>query len=96
MELLHSHITESLGLPPRQPTPILPIQLGDEAAVQEAGAFLLSRGIHVGVIRPPTVPANTCRYVGMAGTVWGGSRLLLGGTTTCLLNCGVLVDRLSL
>jgi hypothetical protein len=46
---------------PGHPTPILPVVLGDELAALEGAARLLERGLLVPAIRPPTVPAGTCR-----------------------------------
>jgi 8-amino-7-oxononanoate synthase len=43
------------------PSPIVPIVLGDEASAVAASAMLLSRGLLVPAIRPPTVPAGTSR-----------------------------------
>lgn len=46
---------------PGHPTPIVPVVLGDEAAALAAAAALLDQGLLVPAIRPPTVPAGTCR-----------------------------------
>jgi 8-amino-7-oxononanoate synthase len=43
------------------PSPIVPVMLGDEARALQAAATLLERGLLVPAIRPPTVPAGTCR-----------------------------------
>lgn len=43
------------------PSPIVPVVLGDESAAVAAAAFLLEQGLLVPAIRPPTVPAGTCR-----------------------------------
>lgn len=40
---------------------IVPLLLGDADATMQASAFLLERGIYCQGIRPPTVPAGTCR-----------------------------------
>ncbi|MBI4750326.1 MAG: 8-amino-7-oxononanoate synthase [Acidobacteria bacterium] len=41
--------------------PIYPIVLGDETRTMQAMEFLKTRGIFAQGIRPPTVPAGTCR-----------------------------------
>ncbi|MFZ4519734.1 MAG: aminotransferase class I/II-fold pyridoxal phosphate-dependent enzyme [Microthrixaceae bacterium] len=46
---------------PGHPTPIVPVVLGEEAAALAASRSLLERGLLVPAIRPPTVPAGTCR-----------------------------------
>ena len=46
---------------PGHPSPIVPIMLGDEAAALAAASALIERGLLVPAIRPPTVPAGTCR-----------------------------------
>ncbi|MBX3442055.1 MAG: 8-amino-7-oxononanoate synthase [Planctomyces sp.] len=58
-ELLQSR---GLRLPATDiPTPILPVIIGEEAATLAAAAELESRGLLVGAIRPPTVPAGASR-----------------------------------
>lgn len=42
-------------------TQIIPVIIGDNFAVQQAGKLLEDAGIKVGVIRPPTVPEGTAR-----------------------------------
>jgi 8-amino-7-oxononanoate synthase len=42
-------------------SPIVAIHVGGEAEALAASAALLSLGFHVPAIRPPTVPAGTCR-----------------------------------
>jgi uncharacterized membrane protein YgcG len=42
-------------------SPVIPLVIGPEAATMEAARKLLAAGFHVGAIRPPTVPAGTCR-----------------------------------
>ena len=42
-------------------SPVVPLVLGGEREVLEASARLLEGGKHVPAIRPPTVPAGTCR-----------------------------------
>ncbi len=41
--------------------PIVPVVLGDEARAMGASARLLEAGFYATAIRPPTVPAGTCR-----------------------------------
>jgi 8-amino-7-oxononanoate synthase len=43
------------------PTPIQPILIGDSARALKLSALLRDRGILVGAIRPPTVPAGSAR-----------------------------------
>ena len=43
------------------PTPIQPILIGDSARALKLSALLRARGILVGAIRPPTVPAGSAR-----------------------------------
>ncbi|GAB3383666.1 aminotransferase class I/II-fold pyridoxal phosphate-dependent enzyme [Azotobacter armeniacus] len=43
------------------PTPIQPLLIGDNARVVEYSRLLRERGLLVGAIRPPTVPAGTAR-----------------------------------
>ncbi|MNG36435.1 8-amino-7-oxononanoate synthase [compost metagenome] len=43
------------------PTPIQPILIGDSARALKLSALLRDRGILVGAIRPPTVPAASAR-----------------------------------
>jgi len=42
-------------------SPIVPVVLGGQDVTMKASAELLRRGFHVPGIRPPTVPAGTCR-----------------------------------
>jgi 8-amino-7-oxononanoate synthase len=49
------------GVRPGHPTPIIPVMMGDETAALHAAETLLQRGLLVPAIRPPTVPAGTCR-----------------------------------
>jgi 8-amino-7-oxononanoate synthase len=46
---------------PRHPSPIVPIILGSERAALDAAEHLLSRGLLVPAIRPPTVPEGSAR-----------------------------------
>ena len=46
---------------PHSPTAIQPLILGDNARAMRAMAQLDARGLRVGAIRPPTVPAGTAR-----------------------------------
>ncbi|MEO8695578.1 MAG: 8-amino-7-oxononanoate synthase [Acidimicrobiales bacterium] len=43
------------------PSPIVPVVLGDESSALVASSSLLDQGLFVPAIRPPTVPAGTCR-----------------------------------
>ncbi|MCY1295163.1 8-amino-7-oxononanoate synthase [compost metagenome] len=43
------------------PTPIQPILVGDSGRALRLAALLRERGLLVGAIRPPTVPAGTAR-----------------------------------
>ncbi|MGD9662315.1 MAG: 8-amino-7-oxononanoate synthase [Porticoccaceae bacterium] len=43
------------------PTPIQPVMVGSESRCMAIGEHLWQQGIHVGTIRPPTVPKNTAR-----------------------------------
>lgn len=43
------------------PTPIQPILVGDSARAMQLSAMLKERGLLVGAIRPPTVPAGSAR-----------------------------------
>jgi len=47
--------------PPGHPSPIIPVILGPEQAAIEASSALLTRGLWVPAIRPPTVPVGTSR-----------------------------------
>lgn len=49
------------ALRPGHPTPIVPVVLGGEDAALAASQALLEQGLLVPAIRPPTVPAGTCR-----------------------------------
>ena len=51
---------DAVGLVPPQ-SPIVPVIVGDEAAALDASAALEEAGYLVTPIRPPTVPAGTCR-----------------------------------
>lgn len=42
-------------------SPVVSVMIGSEGAALAAAAELLRRGFHAPAIRPPTVPANTCR-----------------------------------
>ena len=47
--------------PMASPTPIQPILVGDSARALQLSALLKERGLLVGAIRPPTVPAGSAR-----------------------------------
>lgn len=51
----------ALGLPPRSPSHIVPIPVGDADKTMELSHALLARGVFVQGIRPPTVPQGTSR-----------------------------------
>eukprot|EP01018_Ginkgo_biloba_P002582 Gb_40331 [translate_table: standard] len=42
-------------------SPIVPLVIGDEEIALQASRLLLESGFHVSAIRPPTVPAKSCR-----------------------------------
>jgi len=46
---------------PAGQTPIIPVLIGSSEATMALSAALLAHGVFVHGIRPPTVPANTCR-----------------------------------
>jgi 8-amino-7-oxononanoate synthase len=46
---------------PNHPSPIVPVILGSERAALEAAEHMLSRGLLVPAIRPPTVPEGSAR-----------------------------------
>jgi 8-amino-7-oxononanoate synthase len=48
-------------LRPGHPSPIVPMLLGDETRTVDASATLLTEGLLVPAIRPPTVAPGTCR-----------------------------------
>ncbi|KAF6252194.1 PLP-dependent transferase [Scenedesmus sp. NREL 46B-D3] len=52
-------VSQRLGVPAA--SPIIPLVVGDESASLQLSRQLLARGFHVPAIRPPTVPAGTCR-----------------------------------
>jgi 7-keto-8-aminopelargonate synthetase-like enzyme len=51
----------ALGLDVRGDTHIVPVVVGDNRAALALGEALLSRGVFVHAIRPPTVPPGTAR-----------------------------------
>ncbi len=55
---LRAHVDR---LRPGHPTPIVPVVLGDEAAALAGADALLTHGLLVPAIRPPTVPVGTSR-----------------------------------
>lgn len=55
---LRSHIARVRA---GHPSPIVPVVLGDESSAIAGAAALLEKGLLVPAIRPPTVPAGTCR-----------------------------------
>lgn len=59
---LRAHLRQLMcRLDPAHASQIVPIVLGSEQTALAAAATLLSAGIHVPAIRPPTVPAGTAR-----------------------------------
>ncbi|MEW5298964.1 MAG: hypothetical protein WDW38_004877 [Sanguina aurantia] len=42
-------------------SPVIPLVIGSEEATLQLSSRLLAAGLHVPAIRPPTVPAGTCR-----------------------------------
>ncbi len=60
--LLRKRLREHVDvLRPDNPSPIVPVLIGSEAAALEASERLLDHGLLVPAIRPPTVPAGTSR-----------------------------------
>jgi 8-amino-7-oxononanoate synthase len=55
-----ARVSTALGRP-YHPSPIVPVVIGDEADAVAASSELLSRGLWVPAIRPPTVPSGTSR-----------------------------------
>ena len=49
------------AIAPQNPSPIVPVIVGDESAALEAAARLLDLGFLVPAIRPPSVPAGSAR-----------------------------------
>ncbi|MFZ6005288.1 MAG: aminotransferase class I/II-fold pyridoxal phosphate-dependent enzyme [Actinomycetota bacterium] len=75
---LRSHVER---VAPGNPSPIVPILIGEEAAAVAASASLLDRGIFVPAIRPPTVAPGTSRLrvaLSAAHTDYDVDRLLAG------------------
>lgn len=75
-----------LGLPlSDSATPIQPLILGDEARPLSWAAQLQQRGIHVGAIRPPTVPSGEARLRITLSAVHTRDHIdqLLAALTTC-------------
>jgi 8-amino-7-oxononanoate synthase len=58
IERLRGHVER---VAPGNPSPIVPIIIGDEGAAMAASAALLEQGIFVPAIRPPTVAPGTSR-----------------------------------
>jgi 8-amino-7-oxononanoate synthase len=58
IERLRGHVER---IAPGNPSPIVPIVIGDEGAAMAASAALLEQGIFVPAIRPPTVAPGTSR-----------------------------------
>ena len=59
MWALRARLSAALGVPAH--SPVVPLVVGPEAETMAAARALLGAGFHVGAIRPPTVPAGTCR-----------------------------------
>jgi len=49
----------ALGVPAL--SPVIPLVVGTEEEALRLGSMMLRKGMHVPVIRPPTVPQGTCR-----------------------------------
>lgn len=61
-DALRSRLRESIDrIAPHHPSPIVPVVLGEDRAALLAAEHLLSQGIYVPAIRPPTVPRGTAR-----------------------------------
>ena len=61
-DLLRQQLRRAIDhIAPHHPSPIVPIILGSEQAALEAAQLLLSNGLLVPAIRPPTVPAGSAR-----------------------------------
>ena len=54
-------VNEWRGVSVTRKSPVVSVVVGSESVALRASAELLRRGFHVPAIRPPTVPANTCR-----------------------------------
>lgn len=54
-------VNEWRGVFVTRKSPVVSVVVGSESVALSASAELLRRGFHVPAIRPPTVPANTCR-----------------------------------
>ena len=54
-------VNEWRGVFVTRKSPVVSVVVGSESVALRASAELLRRGFHVPAIRPPTVPANTCR-----------------------------------
>lgn len=61
-DVLRARLRESIDqIAPGHPSPIIPVVLGEDRAALIAAEQLLSQGIYVPAIRPPTVPRGTAR-----------------------------------
>lgn len=77
---------QGLGVPAL--SPIVPLVVGAEGPTLALSSQLLAAGMHVPAIRPPTVPAGTCRWdtARVCGvSVWGtgGGGLALSSAVVC-------------
>jgi 8-amino-7-oxononanoate synthase len=59
LEQLVARLGGALGVPAH--SPVVPLVVGSEEAALALSSRLLQLGFHVPAIRPPTVPAGTCR-----------------------------------
>jgi hypothetical protein len=59
LEKLVARLGTALAIPAH--SPVIPLVVGSEQAAVALSNRLLSQGFHVPAIRPPTVPAGTCR-----------------------------------
>ena len=58
---LHERLSRFGGLRNRAPSHIVPVSVGSSRRARELSSMLISRGMFVPAIRPPTVPSGTAR-----------------------------------
>lgn len=61
VRMLAKHVRRELAMNPRDDSPIVPIILGDETSALRAAEQMMTEGLYVQGIRPPTVPRGTSR-----------------------------------